>query len=101
MHTAKRPDLLQSLNEEVKEIEEKQGLELGMTKTPSFKSLNTREGERTAHDSQNTPALTSSIALKQKGLYLLLGRHLHPAHMYVRRGICQLLLSALAAGILI
>ena len=50
MHTAKWPDLVQALNEEITEIEEKQGLELVMTKTPSFKSLNTREGERTAHD---------------------------------------------------
>ena len=50
MHAAKWPDLLQGLNEEIRQIEDKQGLELVMTKTPSFKSLNNREGERTAHD---------------------------------------------------
>ena len=49
MHAANWPGLLQGLNEEIREIEEKQGLELVMTKTPSSKSLNTREGERTAY----------------------------------------------------
>ena len=48
MYAPKWPHLLQGLNEEIREIEEKQGLELVMTKTPSFKSLNTREGKRTA-----------------------------------------------------